>query len=288
MALLLSLCFGLGIFLTYLALTARGRPAPVRQPALYERVERLLGEAGISAVSARTFLLISVAAGVAVAIAAQLVLGWPVVSLALAVVGAGLPTWYFAVRAERRRAQVQAALADAVDALRAGVRTGLSVEEGIAGLAQNGPEVLRPMFRDLNRDLRLSSFEEALRRSRDLLADPVFDAIATALALSHRVGGRNLSAVFDGLSRSVRATVQVENEARAQQAKSVLSARIIAALPVLLIFMVRGINPGYLDPFGTPEGQVVMAGCLLSIAIGYAGMIWASRLPREERVLRWR
>ncbi|MPZ49729.1 MAG: hypothetical protein GEU75_10635 [Dehalococcoidia bacterium] len=217
----------------------------------------------------------------------QLALGWPVVSLAMFAVGLALPAWYFRGRADKRKASLQAALADAVDALRAGVRTGMSVEEGLAGLAHNGPEVLRPVLTELVRDMRLGGFEEAVRRAQDRLADPVFDTVAAALTMSHRVGGRNLSGVLDGLSRAVRQSVQVQGEVRAQQAKNVLSARIIAALPLVLVFFVRGVNPAYLEAFSSPGGQVVMALCLVSVAVGYAAMLWATRLPEEERVLRW-
>ena len=164
----------------------------------------------------------------------------------------------------------------------------MSVEEGLVSLARNGPDVLWPALSDLSRDLRLSGFEEAVRRAQERLADPVFDTVAAALVTSHRVGGRNLSTVLDGLGRSVRQAVQVEREVRAQQAKNVLSARIVAALPLVLIFAVRGINPSYLDVFSSPVGQALLALSLLSVAVGYAAMLWATRLPGDERVLRWR
>ncbi|MPZ50280.1 MAG: hypothetical protein GEU75_13450 [Dehalococcoidia bacterium] len=287
MALLLSLMLGLGLLLVYLSLTTPARPAPaprLRQPG---KVEQLLHEAGVEAVSSRDFLLISGASGLAVCLGAQIVLGWPLVSLALTGVGAALPAWYLRNRADGRRAALQGALADAVDAVRSGVRTGMSVEEAITGLAANGPAVLRPIFRDMARDMRLSGFEEALGRARDRLADPVFDVVALSLRMSHQVGGRNLSTVLDGLAGTVRKSVQIQREVQAQQAKNVLSARVIAALPIALVIVIRGVNPSYLDAFGTPEGQAVMAGCLLSVAIGYGAMLWATRLPAEERVLQW-
>jgi tight adherence protein B len=134
--------------------------------------------------------------------------------------------------------------------------------------------------------MRLSGFEEAVRRAQDGLADPVFDTVAAALVMSHRVGGRNLSTVLEGLGRSVRQAVQVEREVRAEQAKNVFSARIIASLPVVLILAIRGMNPDYLDVFSTATGQALLALCLLSTIIGYAGMLWATRLPGNERVLR--
>ncbi len=289
MPLVLSLTLGLGVLLIYLSATSRpGETGKEERQSATARLEEFLRQAGVEGVGARDFLLLSAGAGAAAAAAAQLALGWPVVSAAAFLVGLALPAWYFRQRAEMRRAAVQAALADAVDVLRAAVRTGMSVEEGLVSLARNGPEVLRPALSDLSRDLRLSGFEEAVRRAQDRLADPVFDTVAAALVTSHRVGGRNLTTVLDGLGRSVRQAVQVQREVRAQQAKNVLSARIVAALPLVLIFAVRGINPGYLDVFSSPTGQALLALSLLSVAVGYAAMLWATRLPGDERVLRWR
>jgi len=287
--LVLSLTLGLGVLLVFLSLTSRpDETGKEQRPSAAAHLEEFLRQAGVEGVGGRDFLLLSAGAGAAAAGAAQLTLGWPVVSVAAFVVGAALPAWYFRQRGERRRAAVQAALADAVDALRAAVRTGMSVEEGLVSLARHGPEVLRPALSELSRDLRLSGFEEAVRRCQERLADPVFDTVAAALVMAHRVGGRNLSTVLDGLGRSVRQAVQVQREVRAEQAKNVLSARIVAALPLVLIFAVRGINPGYLDVFSSPLGQALLAVCLLSVAIGYAAMLWSTRLPGDERVLRWR
>ncbi len=289
MVLLLSLALGLGVLLIYLSATAEGKQVDgERGPTLADRLERFLHQAGVEDVPARDFVLLSLVAGAGCAVAVQLALGWPVVSAAAFLIGLALPLWYFRQRAERRRLAVQAALADAVDGLRAAVRAGMSVEEGLASQARNGPQPLRPALADLSRDMRLVGFEEAVRRAQERVADPVFDTVAAALVVSHRVGGRNLSAVLDSLGRSVRQSVQVQREVRAQQAKNVLSARIVAALPLVLIFAIRGMNPGYLDVFSSPTGQALLAVCLLSVAAGYAVMLRATRLPGDERTLRWR
>jgi tight adherence protein B len=287
-ALVLSLTLGLGVLLVFLSATS-GRRTEEREQrqSLGSRLEEFLRQAGVEGVATRDFLLLSLGAGAAAAAAVQVALGWPVVSAAAFLVGLALPSWYFRQRREARRAVIQGALADAVDALRAAVRAGMSVEEGLASLARSGPEPLRPALSELSRDLRLSGFEEAVRRSQERLADPVFDTVAAALVMSHRVGGRNLGTVLDGLGRSVRQAVQVQREVRAQQAKNVLSARIVAALPLALIFVIKGMNPGYLDVFSSGLGQILLALCLLSVAAGYAAMLWATRLPGNERVVRW-
>lgn len=288
MPLVLSLLLAAGVLLVYLAATSGGAQESAPGESLTSRLDAFLAEAGVEGVSTRDFLLLSAGAGAALAVVVQLALGWPVVTAAAFLVGLALPVWYFRQRREARRDVIQAALADAVDALCSAVRAGMSVEEGLASLARSGPEPLRPALGELVRDLRLSGLEEAVRRTQERLADPVFDTVAAALVMSHRVGGRNLTAVLEGLGRSVRQAVQVQREVRAEQAKNVLSARIVAALPVVLILAIRGINPGYLDVFSSPVGQALLALCLLSVAVGYAAMLWTTRLPGNERVLRWR
>lgn len=287
MPLVLSLTLAAGVLLVYLSLTP-GRRSGERAPSgrsLTDRLEDSIRAAGIG-ISASDFVLLSFGTGAGLAVVGQLMLGWPIVTVVAFLIGLALPSWYLHQRQESRRSVLQAGLAETVDSLRAAVRAGISIEEGLASLARSGPVALRPALTELARDMRLSGFEEAVARTQDRLADPIFDTVAAALLMSHRVGGRNLSTVLEGLSRSVRQAVQVEREVRAEQAKNVLSARIIAALPIFLILVIRGMNPAYLDVFSTPTGQAILALCLLSTIVGYAGMLWATRLPGNERVLR--
>ena len=287
MPLVLSLTLAAGVLLVYLSLTS-GRTPGERAPSgrsLTDRLEESIRSAGIG-ISASDFVLLSFGTGAGLAVVGQLMLGWPIVTVVAFLIGLALPSWYLHQRQESRRSVLQAGLAEAVDSLRAAVRAGISIEEGLASLARSGPVALRPALTELARDMRLSGFEEAVQRTQDRLADPICDTVAAALLMSHRVGGRNLSTVLEGLSRSVRQAVQVEREVRAEQAKNVLSARIIAALPIFLILVIRGMNPAYLDVFSTPTGQAILALCLLSTIVGYAGMLWATRLPGNERVLR--
>ena len=47
----------------------------------------------------------------------------------------------------------------------------------------------------------------------------------------------------------------------------------------------RATNPRYLGIFDGLAGQLVLLGCALSVAIGYAAMLYLTRLPGERRVL---
>jgi tight adherence protein B len=188
-------------------------------------------------------------------------------------------------RHDRRRAAIQDALVEAIEQVRDAIRTGLSVPDAMAGLARSGPRILRPEFAALERDTRVLGFDVALRGMRDRLADPVFDVVATALDINDRLGGRQVSQVLDRLAEASRAQLRIRQEARAQQARTVLSARIVALAPVVALVALRLTNPRYLSIFDSLWGQLVLLGCALSVAAGYLAMLYLTRLPEQKRVL---
>jgi tight adherence protein B len=283
MPLILSIVFGAGVYLLYEGLTRPARAGAKRRR--WRTVDEFLARAGVHNVSAVGFLLFCLAAGVLSGVVAQVGLGWSIVSLLAAGVGGLAPFLYFVQRYDRRRGAVQTALADSISQLRDSIRSGLSVQQALIGLARSGPDELRPEFAVLVREARLVGFEPALRGMRDSLADPVFDVVAAALVLNDQVGGRNVSQVLDRLAHATRAQLRIQEELRAYQSRNVLSARIVAAVPLVVLVAIRSVSPEYLALFDGWLGQLVLGGCVLSIAAGYAGMRWLARLPGEQRVL---
>ena len=88
-----------------------------------------------------------------------------------------------------------------------------------------------------------------------------------------------------GDPESTRAQLRIEHEVRAHQARTVLSARIVAAAPLVALVGLRATNPRYLDIFNSVVGQAVLIGCAASVALGYAAMLYLTRLPGQRRVL---
>ncbi|HEX9440412.1 MAG TPA: type II secretion system F family protein, partial [Roseiflexaceae bacterium] len=210
---------------------------------------------------------------------------WGMVSAVAAGLGLLAPYAYYIRRHDRRRAQVQTSLLEAIEQLRDGIRTGLSVQEALAGLARSGPEALRAEFATLGREARLLGFDLALGAMRARLADPLFDVVAAALSVNDRLGGRHVSLVLDRLAESTRAQLRIQHEVHAQQGRTVLSARIVAAAPLVVLLGLRAANPRYLSIFDSVWGQMVLLGCALAIGLGYSAMLYLTRLPGQRRVL---
>jgi tight adherence protein B len=281
--LLLAILFAAGIALVYDGAT---RPAV---PTLSERrgrwtdnAEAFLRRAGLEGVSVREFALISAGAGVATGLVAQLVLGWLVLSIAVGGLGLVAPLAYFAPRQERRRAAVQVALVEATAQLRAAIVPGLSVQQCLNELAL---EVLRPEFSHLALDMQLKGLVPALESFRERLADPLADQIVGALLLNDRVGGKQVGAVLDRLTEATRAELAVEQEAKARQGQVVLSARVVALVPAVVLVGLRLMAPTFTSVYDGPAGQIVLVGCFLWVLLGYAVMLWMGRLPHDRRVL---
>lgn len=280
--LLLSLAFGVGVYLVYDGLT-RPTPPPRRAPG---RLADWLAQAGLRAATPRDFLAFCLGAALLCGLLAQALLGWPLVSALAALGGLALPAVYYGQRRERRRARLEAALVEAIAQLRDAIRAGLGMEEALAGLARHGPEPLRADFAALVRQGRVEGFQPALAAMRERLAFPLFDTVALSLALNDRVGGRHVSQILDRVAHATREQLRTARELRAQQARNVLAARVVAAVPLGVLLAVRRLNPGYLALFATPAGQLLLAGGVVSVAVGYLAMLRIARLPEEGRVLR--
>jgi tight adherence protein B len=274
-----------GVYLAYEGLTNPRAQDTDAEPFRLRRLEEFLVRAGLRDVTPREFLLFSAAAGAVSGVAAQLFLGWGVVSALAAAVGLLGPYAYYMRRHDRRRAAIEAGLVEAIEQLRDAIRTGLSVSEALAGLARTGPEALRAEFGTLGRETRLLGFEGALRSMRDRLADPVFDIVAAALTINDRLGGRQVSQVLDRLAEATRAQLRIQQEVRAQQGRTVLSARIVAAAPLAALVGLRTTNPGYLSVFDSVWGQMVLVVCAACVGFGYVAMLSLTRLPAQRRVL---
>jgi tight adherence protein B len=230
-------------------------------------------------------LTAGVAVGLVAAIGVWLVCGWPVLTLAALAAGLLAPRWWTHRAQTAALASRSEAIAEVAAGLRDAVRGGLGVTDALGGLARWGPVALRPALGQLAADAATIGLPHALEGFARRLADPLADVLAATLALNHRLGGRNLSAVLDDLAAAIHAEAHTLREVRARQAQQRLSARLVAAAPLVILVAIRQTNPAYLAPFDTPTGQAVLAVALGLIVAGYGAMVRLARPPAGTRLL---
>jgi tight adherence protein B len=284
---LLAIVFTFGVVVAYDGLTRSDGPAP-RERRKWRRVdqaEAFLRQAGVEGVRVRDFFVACAAAGIFLGLVAQFVLGWPLVSLVAAELGSVVPLAYLTPRRERRRGQVQVALVDLAAQLRAAIQAGYSIQEGLSQLAYADRSVLGPELQRLALDMRLKGLSVALAAFRDRLADPLADQIVAALLLNDRLGGKQMGAVLSRLAEATRQELSVQQEAKARQGQAVLSARVVAVVPGVVLVGMRLLSPDFMAVYDQPLGQLVLVGCVGWVLLGYGTMRWLGRLPRDSRVL---
>jgi Flp pilus assembly protein TadB len=94
-----------------------------------------------------------------------------------------------------------------------------------------------------------------------------------------------MSPVLTRLADATRQELMVQQEATARQSQAMLSARVVAVVPLVVLIGLRVVAPDFMSVYDAPLGQVVLVGCFGWVAIGYAAMLWMGRPPREQRVL---
>jgi tight adherence protein B len=282
MSVLLALLLGVGVFLVFDGWT-RARPPHRRERRA--RFAAWLAAGGLVHVRPVQFVVASVGAGLLGGAVTLVVVGSTGVAFVATLATAAAPFTYYRARGRARRAQRRRAWPDAIELLAGAVRAGDTLPAALAVVADRGPVVLRPEFRGLVSDHRVTGdLVGALERMGADVADPVADRVVETLVLAHRVGGRELGRVLRTLSAFVREDVAARREIESRQSWTVVAARVAAAAPWLVLVLVAS-RPQGARAFDSTTGIVVLLAGAAVTVVGYRLMLRIGRLPEEPRIL---
>jgi tight adherence protein B len=105
-----------------------------------------------------------------------------------------------------------------------------------------GPELTR-----VTREVGLGlTIQEALANMYRRMPSDDLDLMITAINVQHEVGG-NLAEILDNIAHTIRERIRIHGEIRTITAQQRLSGIILAALPVLLAFIMYILNPEYIS-----------------------------------------
>ena len=186
---------------------------------------------------------------------ATLVLVLLVATVAYALSGSGIPASLAGAGAlllptavarwlrRRRRRQLLYQLPDAIDLLAASLRSGLGLTAAFAHLAQHQTGPLHQELGLLVRKQRLgATLEAALEDLHRRLGGAEVGLLITAVSVAGRLGG-NLSDVLQRLSHTLREKQAIEGKIAALTAQGRMQARIVGALPLLLLVVMTRMEP---------------------------------------------
>lgn len=183
----------------------------------------------------------------------------------------------------RRRAQpdlVQSQLADAMTAIAAGSRSGLSLVQSLAMAGEQVGDSIGASLRGISDRVRLgTSLEEALDGWRVAAAIPDVRLAAAVLGLHRRTGGE-VAPVLEGLARTLRERRAVGREIRSLTAQARLSGAILGLLPVgFFAFLWVTSRRDMTVALGSSLGKTSI---VLGLVLEGGAFLWIRRLLRVE------
>jgi len=272
LAVLVGAIAGGGLFLLVVAI----RGLPPRRPGrgsgrLERQLKELAGVRGAAAAAAGALVLVAtgwVVAGVGTAL---LVLGWR---------GIG------GAAGERKAMARLEGLAMWTESLRDTIAGAVGLEQAIpASLRAAAPSIAGPLGRLVDRLHTRVALPEALHKFADDLDDSSADMIIAALIINARLRGPGLRELLSALASSVREELDMRRKVNAERRATRRSVQIVVAVSVGLALVMAVFNRGYVHPYNSPLGQVVL---VVVAALYGVAFLWLRRLARfdaPERIL---
>jgi Flp pilus assembly protein TadB len=219
-----------------------------------------------------------IGAGVAVGVLVLIVTHWIAVAVAIGALAANWTQLFGGTRAARAATARLEALAGWTESLRDLVATGAGLPEALtASLPAAAPAVARPLAALVDRLRSREPLEPALRAFATELDDVTADLVIAALLLNSRAQGRQLHAVLSALARSARQELAMRRAVEAERRSIRRGVRIVVLITVAMALGLDVVNPGYVAPYRTTTGQLMLA---VVVAVFGCGFVWLQRLAR--------
>lgn len=172
----------------------------------------------------------------------------------------GIPRWVLNKMTKRRQAKFTANLANAIDVVVRGIKSGLPLNECLQVIARESPEPLAGEFRSVVEQQRLGvTLGDALERMYERMPLAEVRFLTIVIAIQQQAGG-NLSEALGNLSGVLRDRYMLALKVKALSAEAKASAMVLASLPPGVMFMVYMTSPAYMMPlFTTTPGRFMVA-----------------------------
>ncbi len=232
-----------------------------------------LQRAGLK-ITPKVYWLISVLLGLSISFIFNMTLppsgSRPLLTFSLGIIGTfGLPRWALNWLIRRRQSKFAAELANAIDIVVRGVKSGLPLNECLGVIANESAQPLAGEFREVVDQQRVGvSLSEALERLMVRMPLAEVKYLTIVISIQQQAGG-NLSEALGNLAGVLRDRSHLRMKVKALSAEAKASAFVLASLPPGVMFMVYGASPDYIEPlFATNTGKFMIGFSALWMLMG--------------------
>lgn len=232
-------------------------------------VKGQLAQAGLTNISPAMFWAGSACLGLVLAIAGMIAQGYIGAGMGFFIGLLGLPRWFLGMLVGGRQKKFSNQLADAIDIIVRGVKSGLPLNQCLRIIAAESPEPLRAEFQALVDSSAMGvPLEQSLQRMYDRMPLPEVNFFSIVLVIQQKTGG-NLSESLGNLSSVLRARKLMKEKVKALSSEAKASAMIIGSLPLIVMTMVYFTRPAYIMIlFTDPVGNLILLGAATMMSLG--------------------
>jgi len=250
-----------------LALTRKGKPPlsdrigdRFKSYNFGEGLEQLLIHSA-STMSVERVLLVGFAFSIAAGITLRLLLDSWLAALLGIVAGAFVPYVWLLFQRSRRVAKFNEALADAIDLMARALRAGHSMASSIEVIAEQSAEPLAGEFAICFQQQKFGiPYRDALLAMGERVPSEDLQFLITAVLVQKETGG-DLTDILDRTTAVIRDRLRIQGEVSTRTAQGRLTGWILSALPIVMLFVINIITPGYTHVlFTDPIGQKLLIG----------------------------
>ncbi|MBY0566176.1 MAG: type II secretion system F family protein [Hyphomonadaceae bacterium] len=231
-------------------------------------VKGQIAQAGIK-LSPTMFWVYASIVGVVLALAGLIIQGPIGAAMGFFIGFLGLPRWFLGFLVSGRQKKFGSQLADGIDVIVRGVKSGLPLNQCLRIIAAESPEPLRSEFQALCDSQAMGvPLEIGMQRMYDHMPLPEVNFFSIVLIIQQKTGG-NLSESLGNLSAVLRSRKLMIEKVKALSAEANASAMIIGSLPVIVATLVYFTRPAYIMVLFThPVGNLILLGCGIMMSLG--------------------
>jgi len=210
---------------------------------------------------------------------------WPVAIFLAAVGGFVSPT--IAGAAGRRKEAVarSEAIATWAEQLRDTIGSASGLQESITVTARVAPKEIRAEVQEVASGMRRENLSVLLRRFAVKVDDPAADQVAIALIMASERRGQNLTSLLSDVAAAAREEATMRMRTETSRAQTYSDAKAVTSIVFGVFLLLLLVNRGYLSPFDSFVGQVVMAVVGAMWALAIYGIAELSKVRRPPRIL---
>lgn len=172
---------------------------------------------------------------------------------------------------------------DSLDILIRQMRIGVPLEIAISDVSRRAPAPVGPIYAEISRWIHVGlPLSDAVTKVSERISLKPFSFFSIAVVLQAKSGG-NFVDIAEGLAKSIRQHQTALLRGRAASSQARITAYVLIAVPIILIFSFIQTKPGYFAPLvsGSNAGWMILGYSAISFLVGVAIINrYLSRFPQ--------